>query len=106
MLGWSAGGDPDEFLGPNLSCEAVKSGGNVARWCNEQFDALYQKAKTSNNQAERAKLYEKAQEVVHDEAPWIPLAHSMLITPVRKEVKGFINDPSSNHYFQLVDLEK
>jgi dipeptide transport system substrate-binding protein len=106
MLGWSAGADPDEFLGPNLSCEAALSGGNIARWCNKEFEALFQKAKVLPLQSERAKLYEKAQEIVHDEAPWIDIAHAVLVTPVRKEVMGYINDPQSNHYFHNVDLAK
>ena len=33
MFGWSAAPDPDEYLGPLLSCEAAESGGNRARWC-------------------------------------------------------------------------
>ena len=106
MLGWSAGADPDEFLGPNLSCEAAKGGGNVARWCNQEFEALYQKAKITPRQVDRAKLYEKAQEVLHEEAPWVMVAHALLTTPVRKEVTGYVNDLLSNHYFFKVDLEK
>lgn len=106
MLGWSAGADPDEFLGPKLSCDAVKGGGNVSRWCHPEFEALYQKGKQLGKQAERAKVYERAQEIVYEETPWIPLAHASLITPVRKEVKGFLNEPTSGHYFHPVDLEK
>lgn len=106
MLGWSAGADPDEFLGPNLSCEAAKGGGNVARWCNKEFEALFQKGKITPRQLDRAKLYEKAQEVLHEEAPWVMMAHALLTTPVRKEVTGYVNDLLSNHYFYKVDLEK
>ena len=36
MFGWSGdNGDPDNFFVPLLGCEAVKGGGNVARWCNK-----------------------------------------------------------------------
>jgi dipeptide transport system substrate-binding protein len=106
MLGWSAAADPDDFIGPNLSCEAAKGGGNVARWCNTEFEALYQKAKIVSQQSERIKLYEKAQEVLHEEAPWIMLAHALLVTPVRKEVVGYVNDSQAVHHFLKVDLEK
>jgi dipeptide transport system substrate-binding protein len=106
MLGWSAGADPDEFIGPNLSCEATKGGGNIARWCNKDFETLYQKAKIASSQTERATLYETAQAIMHEDAPWIPIAHALLTTPVRKEVIGYINDPQSNHYFYNVDLKK
>lgn len=107
MFGWSGdNGDPDNFFIPLLGCEAVKGGGNVSRWCNKAFEDLVQKAKISTKQAERAKYYEKAQEIVKEEAPWIPIAHSVRFTPVRKEVVGFKMDPTAHHYFSKVDLSK
>jgi len=107
MFGWSGdNGDPDNFFIPLLGCEAVKGGGNVSRWCNKAFEDLVQKAKTATKQAERAKYYEKAQEIVKEEAPWIPIAHSVRFTPVRKEVIGFKMDPTAHHYFSKVDLSK
>ena len=107
MFGWSGdNGDPDNFFGPLLSCDAVKGGGNVSRWCNKDFEEQFQKAKGTPKQAERAKFYEKAQEIVHEEAPQIPIAHSVRFTPVRKEVKNFKMDATAHHYFKYVDIGK
>jgi dipeptide transport system substrate-binding protein len=107
MFGWSAdNGDSDNFLGPILSCEAVKGGGNVSRWCNKEFEDAYVKAKLTSKNAERAKLYEKAQEIEHEEVPQIEVAHSLRYTPVRKEVIGFKMDITAHHYFKYVDLAK
>jgi dipeptide transport system substrate-binding protein len=107
MFGWSGdNGDPDNFFGPILSCEAVKGGGNVSRWCDKNFEEQFQKAKGTPKQAERAKFYEKAQEIVHDEAPQIPIAHSVRFTPVRKEVINFKMDATAHHYFSKVDLKQ
>jgi dipeptide transport system substrate-binding protein len=107
MFGWNGdNGDPDNFFGTLLGCEAVKGGGNVARWCNKSFEDLVQKAKITSKQAERAKFYEKAQEIVREEAPWINIAHSVRFTPVRKEVVGFKMDVMGHHYFNKVDLAK
>ncbi|TFW00541.1 ABC transporter substrate-binding protein [Oxalobacteraceae bacterium OM1] len=107
MFGWSGdNGDPDNFFGPILSCDAVKGGGNISRWCNKDFDEQYMKAKGTTKQAERAKFYEKAQEIAHEEAPQIPIAHSVRFTPVRKEVQNFKMDTTAHHYFSKVDLTK
>ncbi len=107
MYGWSGdNGDPDNFFEPILGCEAVKGGGNVARWCNKEYDDLIQKAKLTPKQAERAKLYEKAQEIIREEAPLLLLAHSLRYTPVRKNVIGFKMDSTAHHYFKKVDLDK
>jgi dipeptide transport system substrate-binding protein len=106
MFGWSGdNGDPDNFFVPLLGCEAVKGGGNTARWCNKEFEDLIQKAKTTPKQADRTRFYLKAQEVFHEEAPWIPIAHSVVFTPVRKNVVGYKIDATAHHYFTRVDLK-
>jgi len=107
MFGWSGdNGDPDNFFVPLLGCEAVKGGGNVARWCDRPFEDLVIKAAQTPSQGERAKLYEQAQVIVHDAAPWIPIAHSVRFDPVRKEVKGYKMDATAHHYFNNVEIVK
>ena len=107
MYGWSGdNGDPDNFFGPLLGCDAVSGGGNTARWCNKDFEALIQKAKLTPKQSERAKFYERAQEIAHEEAPLLEIAHSVRFTPVRKEVIGFKMDATAHHFFNRVDLAK
>jgi len=105
MFGWSGdNGDPDNFFVPLLGCEAVKGGGNVSRWCNRAFEDLVIKAAQTPAQADRAKLYQQAQLIVHDEAPWIPIAHSVRFDALRKEVRGYQMDATAHHYFDKVEL--
>ncbi|HET8877436.1 MAG TPA: ABC transporter substrate-binding protein [Casimicrobiaceae bacterium] len=105
MFGWSGdNGDPDNFFVPLLGCEAVKGGGNVSRWCNKPFEDLVIKAAQTPRQADRAKLYEQAQVIVHDEAPWIPIAHSVRFDALRKDVRGYRMDATAHHYFDKVEL--
>ena len=108
MFGWSGdNGDPDNFFTPLLSCDAVKGGGNNAKWCNKEFDDLIAKATRTADRKERTKLYEKAQEIVKDEAPWVPIAHSVRFEPVRKEVKNYkMAAVPVSHFLSKVDLAK
>ena len=77
LLGWTGdNGDPDNFLGVLFGCAAV-GGNNRAQWCNKDFEDLIQKAKTTIDQAERTKLYEQAQVVFKEQAPWATIAHSI-----------------------------
>ncbi len=100
LLGWAGdNGDPDNFLSPNLSCAAAKSGENQARWCDQAFETLMQKARTVSEPAERAKLYEQALEVFHRESPWIPLAHPKLFNVRRSNIEGYVISPLSNNNF-------
>ncbi len=89
MFGWSGdNGDPDNFFVPLLGCEAVKGGGNVARWCNKSFEDLIIKAAQTPKQADRAKLYEQAQVIFKEEAPWITVAHSVRFDPIAQGSAG------------------
>ena len=105
LLGWTGdNGDPDNFLFVLLGCEAA-SGANRARWCYRPFDDLLVEAKQTADVAERTRLYEEAQVIFKEEAPWITIAHSVVFKPVRKEVKDFRIDPFGGHVFYGVDIE-
>ena len=108
MLGWTGdNGDPDNFLNTLLGCTSAKSNGsNVAKFCDQSFEDLIQKAKVTSNQAERAKLYEKAQVIFKEQAPWFTIAHAVALKPVRKEVIGFKISPFGTHEFYGVDMTK
>jgi dipeptide transport system substrate-binding protein len=100
FFGWAGdNGDPDNFLTPNLSCDAAKSGENSARWCNKEFNALLDKARTSLNENERAEFYKQAQVIFHNEAPWIPLAYPKLFNVMRSNVEGYYLSPLANNNF-------
>jgi dipeptide transport system substrate-binding protein len=106
MLGWTGdNGDPDNFLHSLLGCDAAKpGGGNVAKWCDPRFDALVTRAKVLTDQAERTRLYEEAQVVFKEQAPWYTIAHAVQLKPVRKEVADFRLSPFGRHTFYGVDL--
>ena len=107
MFGWSGdNGDPDNFFVPLLGCEAVKGGGNASRWCNKPFEDLIIRAAQTPRQADRAKLYEAAQVIVKEEAPWITIAHSVRFDALRKEVRDYRMDATAHHYFNNVEIVK
>ena len=106
LLGWTGdNGDPDNFLYVLLGCEAAKDSANRARWCHKPFDDLLVQAKQTADVAKRTKLYEEAQLIFKDEAPWVTVAHSVVYKPVRKEVVDFRIDPFGGHVFYGVDLK-
>jgi dipeptide transport system substrate-binding protein len=106
QLGWTGdNGDPDNFLYVLLSCNSAREGGqNIAKWCNKDFTDLLEKAKKISNQDERAKLYEQAQVIFHKEAPWFPIAHSVVYMPMLKGVSGYKVSPLGSHDFYGVDI--
>ncbi|AXC51302.1 ABC transporter substrate-binding protein [Paracoccus suum] len=103
--GTSDNGDPDNSLSFFFGCSAV-GGGNTSNWCYEPLNELLQKARVSSDRAERTKLYEEAQLIISDQAPWVPLAHSTVVLPLSKKVKNYVMDPLGAHRFDTVDIEE
>jgi dipeptide transport system substrate-binding protein len=107
MLGWTGdNGDPDNFLNVLLGCASAKTNGsNVAKFCYKPFEDLIQKAKVTSNMAERTKLYEQAQVIFKEQAPWFTIAHAVALKPVRNEVIDFKISPFGSHVFYGVDIK-
>lgn len=104
LQGWTGdNGDPDNFLAVLLGCAGV-GGSNRANWCDPKFDELVVKARETSDQAERAKLYEQAQVVFKEQAPWATIAHSTTYMPLAKNVVGYKVDPLGSHRFDGVDI--
>jgi dipeptide transport system substrate-binding protein len=105
LLGWTGdNGDPDNFLAVLLGCDAVGAS-NRAEWCYKPFDDLLMKAKQISDIKERTKLYEKAQVIFKEQAPWVTIAHSIVFEPMSKNVVNYKIDPFGQHIFYGVDLK-
>jgi dipeptide transport system substrate-binding protein len=109
MLGWTGdNGDPDNFLHTLLGCDSAKSasGSNIAKFCHQPYDELVLKAKRISDQGERTKLYQQAQTIFKQQAPWFTIAHAVQLKPVRKEVIDFKLSPFGRHNFYGVDIKQ
>jgi len=106
MLGWTGdNGDPDNFLDTLLGCDSAKTNGsNVAKFCYQPYEEIVSKAKVVTGVAERTKLYEQAQVIFKEQAPWFTIAHAVQLKPVRKEVLDFKLSPFGRHTFYGVDI--
>jgi dipeptide transport system substrate-binding protein len=106
QYGWTGdNGDPDNFFFLR-GCPGGKPGdSNPTKWCNAEFDDLLVKARVIPDQAGRAKLYSRMQEIEHDEAPELLLAHSIVFEAMRSNVTGYKQSPLGTHAFEGVDLK-
>ncbi|MFC0709540.1 ABC transporter substrate-binding protein [Azorhizophilus paspali] len=107
FMGWAGdNGDPDNFLTPQFACASVESGLNFARYCDPKLDRLIAEGKRSGDQAERTRLYEEAQKLIHEQALWIPLAHPTAAVLLRKGVEGYRANPFGRQDFGKVRLDR
>jgi peptide/nickel transport system substrate-binding protein len=108
MYGWTGVmADPDNFLYPNLSStNTEKPASNRAFYKNEEFTSLLQQARETFDQDERIKLYKKAQEIFHEDAPWVNIAHTTPPIGLADYVEGFEAHPMENDNFAKIYLNK
>jgi dipeptide transport system substrate-binding protein len=107
LLGWTGdNGDPDNFFVPLAGCASARvGGGSASKWCNKEFEAVVQKAAEITDPKERTRLYEEAQVIMHREAPFYLIAHSVVFVPMRANVTGFKLSPLGSFEFMHVDLK-
>lgn len=107
LAGWATdSNDPDSFFRPLLSCAAIRSQSNVAHWCNREFDAVLQKALSSQQLASRIDAYDEAQRMLAQALPVLPLASSLRLQASRYDIRGLVLSPFGNASFAGVTRDK
>ena len=98
--------DPDTlpYLALRTDAWPDKGGFNSGYYSNPKVDELLEKARTSTDQNERAKLYREMQQIVHDDAPWVFIANWKQNAVTSAAVKGFKLQPS--FFLLLKDVSK
>jgi peptide/nickel transport system substrate-binding protein len=61
--------------------------------------------RTTIDQAKRAEIYKKAQQLMYDECPVIPIAHSTVVWPASKKMVNFKLHPTGSVMLRSVWLE-
>ena len=104
QLGWTGdNGDPDNFLA--VLFDGLASSSIRTQWHSKQYHELMLKGRQTIDQNERAKIYQKALQLIYDEVPVISVAHSTVIWPALKNVKNFKLHPTSSVRMKNVWLE-
>ncbi|MEK4701185.1 ABC transporter substrate-binding protein [Solibacillus sp. FSL R7-0668] len=105
MLGWTGdNGDADNFIYTLLDKDNIGSN-NYAYYSNDEVHDLLIKAQSETDENVRNDLYKKAQEIIHEDAPWVPLAHSTPLLAAKAGVKGFLPHPTGSDKLDNVSIE-
>jgi peptide/nickel transport system substrate-binding protein len=104
QLGWTGdNGDPDNFLA--VLFDGLASTSNRIQWKNETYHKMMQDGRQTVDPAKRAEIYKAACQLLFDEVPVIPVAHSMQIWPLMKNVMNYKLHPTASVYIKNVWLE-
>jgi peptide/nickel transport system substrate-binding protein len=99
------GGDPHLFLFPLSTSEGATKGPralNYSFYRNPRLDDVLIRASQLAFRPERQKLYQRAQAMLAEEMPWIPVYVRLQWAVVRPEVKGLRLQPTGLHRLDTV----
>ncbi len=105
LLGWTTvTTDGDYGLYPLFHSSQFGSAGNRSFYANDKVDALLEAGRFTSSEDSDARLaaYQEAQEIIHDELPWIFLQTRENVTGISNRVKGFEHHPTGSYF--LVDV--
>ncbi|OLC17309.1 MAG: hypothetical protein AUH29_02710 [Candidatus Rokubacteria bacterium 13_1_40CM_69_27] len=103
-----AAGDPHLLLYPLSTSEGASRGRqalNFSFYRNPRLDDALIRASQLSFRPERQRLYQRAQAMLSDELPWIPLYVHLLWAVARPDVRGLRLHPSGFHRLSTVWLE-
>lgn len=107
FMGWTGdNGDPDNFLYVLLDKDNAKVGsaGNIAFYKNDEVHDLLKAAQTEMDQVKRTELYMEAQVIIHEDAPWFPIAHTTPPIGASAAVSGYLPHPTGSEPFNHLEL--
>lgn len=106
MLGWTGdNGDADNFLYTLLDKDSIGSN-NSAMYSSDELHEVLIQAQTEVNEEARNELYKKAQEIIHEDAPWVPLVHSIPLLAAGKDVVNYKPHPTGSETLINVEFAK
>ncbi|WP_121611504.1 ABC transporter substrate-binding protein [Mesobacillus foraminis] len=105
MLGWTGdNGDPDNFLYTLLDKDSIGSN-NYSYYSSDELHDILIEAQTESDQTKRNELYKKAQEIIKEDAPWVPLVHSTPLLAATKDLQGYKPHPTGSEALTHVEFK-
>ncbi len=90
-LGWIADyPDPQNFLDILFHSQSLD---NTTRYSNPEVDRLLEQARVEQDPQRRIQLYQQAEQIIVQDAPWIPLTFGKEYVLVKPWVKNYVVSP-------------
>ncbi len=105
LLGWVAdNGDPDNLLYVLLDEDSITTGQNIAFFEDPSLHRLLLAAQQENDSSKRRRLYQTAQRLIAEQAPWVPLTHAEVDVALQARLRGMGVDPANTLDFRGVSF--
>lgn len=91
FMGWNGdNGDPDNFLSLLASDDPINNNG---MWFNQEYRDLLAKGLEVQDGPERNAIYERAEQIIAEEVPILPISHAQFLAAMRPNIKNFTIHP-------------
>src|SRR5699024_961240 len=105
LMGWTGdNGDADNFLYSLLDEDDIGSN-NMARYANDDVHELLKDAQTETDDDKRMDYYMEAQEIIHEDAPWIPLVYAEEPLAGNADLQDYEPNPTGSEPFDEVSFK-
>jgi oligopeptide transport system substrate-binding protein len=94
--------DPDTFLNMWLT----NGGNNETGWSNPEYDRLIDEASRTADPKQRLEVFQKAEAILMDELPILPIYFYTSTHAIRPELKGWHPNILDIHPYKFLYLEK
>ncbi len=103
MFGWYPDYlDPDDYTTPFLSSVDNANGWAGTGYNNSEMNQILSEAQQLTNKAQRETLYIKAQELLAQDVPYIPIIQGKLYMVTDKDIGGVVIGPDMIFHYNLV----
>ena len=91
-LGFGIGPDPDatDFLASKSIGAKGGAGQNTTQYVSAEADKLLEEGATTTDQAKRKEIYQKLQEVVRHDLPYLPIFQYTIVQGVKEGLEGYV----------------
>lgn len=96
-----------DYIDPNSHLDMMVTDGenNNTGWSNVEYDKLIAAASAETNTASRLELLHKAERILMDEVPIIPVYYYVDKNQVRANIRGFYRNPLDQHPLSALSRE-
>lgn len=107
LVGWTAdNGDPDNLLYTLFHSDDARGGtvSNVSFLVDPELDGVLRWAQETLDRPQRAALYARAQRLIAERAPWVPLVYAETVVAHRRTVRGLRVPPTGIIHFRDAEV--
>ena len=97
-----------DYLDPNTFLDMMVTGGenNGTGWSNAEYDGLIAAARAESDETKRLELLRRAEQILMDEVPIIPMYHYVSKNMVKPYVRGFYRNLLDDHPLRRIWIDR